>query len=108
MVDHIRSKLTKEFGAAGIEKLREMFAKKDPETNRTYWEGVKHAAEERRTRGTGELSTIIQDEFELLGVEHFYNVFDAQFDFLCPSHAGKTKRDKAQAKGSVACLGQAH
>ncbi len=101
MVDHVRSQLTKEFGAVAIEKLREMFAKKDPEINRTYWDGIKHAAEERRSGGTGELSTIIQDEFELLGVEHLYNVFDAQFDVLCPAHAGKTKRDKAQAKAAL-------
>jgi hypothetical protein len=98
IVQHVRNRLSDEFGLEGIEKVVTLFGKRDPETGTSYWDGIKEAARERRSGGTGELSTPIQDDFELLGVEHFFNVFEAHFDVLCPTHALKPKKERNQAK----------
>jgi hypothetical protein len=95
MVDLIRSTLEAP-RSGGIEAVRKLFAKKNQESGRTQWEEIKSAAEQRRSGGTGELSTPIRDEYELIGVEHFYNIFQAHFDLLCPVHAKKSKGEKNQ------------
>ena len=96
MVDLIRSTLEAP-KSGGIEAVKKLFAKKNQESGRTQWEEIKSAAEQRRSGGTGELSTSIRDEYELIGVEHFYNIFQAHFDLLCPVHAKKPKGEKNQA-----------
>ena len=96
MVGLIRSTLEAP-KAGGIETIQKLFAKKNQESGRTQWEEIKSAAEQRRSGGTGELSTFIRDEYELIGVEHFYNIFQTQFDLLCPVHAKKPKGEKNQA-----------
>jgi len=93
IVTLIREQLTAQYAEAALTEVQRLFGKKDPETGNTYWEGIRAAANERRSGGTGELSTPIKDEFELLGVEHFYNVFETHFDTLCPSHGGKPKKE---------------
>ena len=98
VVGLIREKLTGRFGAGAIDQIKDQFTKKNPETGKTYWETIKEAALERRSGGTGELATGIRDEFELLGVEHFFNVFEQHFDDLCPRHAEKSKKEKNQAR----------
>ena len=100
MVDHIR----RTFEAAdlgGIEEVRRLFAKKDQASGNTQWEEIRSAAEERRPGGTGELSTPIRDEYELIGVEHLYNIFEAHFNLLCPTHAKKPKKERNQACQSL-------
>jgi len=101
IVTLIREQLTAQYAEAALTEVQRLFGKKDPETGNTYWEGIRAAANERRSGGTGELSTPIKDEFELLGVEHFYNVFETHFDTLCPSHGGKPKKEKNQAKQTL-------
>ena len=95
MVDLIRSTLEAP-KSGGIEAVQKLFAKKQ-ESGRTQWEEIRSAAEQRRSGGTGELSTPVRDEYELIGVEHFYNIFQAHFDLLCPVHAKKPKGEKKQA-----------
>jgi len=84
----------------GIKKIQELFGKKDF-SGKTYWETIKSAAEERRSGGTGELSTPIKDEYEIIGVEHFSNIFEKYFDLLCPIHASKPKKEKSQARETL-------
>lgn len=67
--------------AKGIEDIRRLFAKKQL-SGKTQWEEMKSTAEERRCGGTGEISTPVRDEYELIGVEHFYNIFEAHFELL--------------------------
>src|SRR5260370_4194248 len=99
IVGLIREKLTQVHGTAGINQVRRLFAKKNPETKKTQWETIRDAANERRSAGTGELSTTIRDEFELIGVERFSYIFENEtlFDVLCPSHANKPKKERSQA-----------
>jgi tetratricopeptide (TPR) repeat protein len=101
VVELIRTRFTSCFGNDGIREVRSLFAQKDPETKQTYWEKIKQAAQERRSGGTEELSTPIRDEYELLGVEHFFTVFEKHFPILCPDHAGKPKKEMSQARQSL-------
>ncbi|MEW4564381.1 tetratricopeptide repeat protein [Bremerella sp. JC770] len=101
IVGLIRERLEESFGESGIEEVKRLFAKRNAETGETQWEGVRKAAQERRSGGTGELSTTIRDEYELLGVEYFFNVFEVHFDVLCPNHAEKPKKERNQARQTL-------
>ena len=46
------------------------------------WEPLEEAA--GRGRKTGEITTQLQDDFDLLSVNHFYNLFEAYYDILFP------------------------
>ena len=48
----------------------------------------------------GELDSQLVDEFDLLGVNHFYNLFDVFFDDLFPDEENKVVR-MSWAAGSV-------
>lgn len=87
--------------SGGIELVRGIYAKTNPNSDRTYWEDIKAAAQERRSGGTGELSTAIRDEYELIGVEHFYGIFEKHFDILCKIHAAKPKNEKTQSRQTL-------
>lgn len=97
IVDHIREAFDAP-GLGGIELVRGIYAKVNTGSGRTYWEDIKAAAEERRSGGTGELSTAIRDEYDLIGVEHLYGIFDKYFDILCRAHASKPKSEKTQSR----------
>jgi hypothetical protein len=75
LVTYIRDRFRSSFGADAEERLRKPFLKE--------WEGIKEAALERRR--TGELASAIVDDFDYLGVNHFYNLFDAYADVLVPT-----------------------
>jgi tetratricopeptide (TPR) repeat protein len=96
MVSLIRGTLENS-NLGGIEEIQRLFAKKDEASGQTQWQRIRSAAEERRSGGTGEISTPIRDEYELIGVEHLYNIFQVHFDLLCPAHAQKPKKEKNQA-----------
>ncbi len=100
IVELIRVTFSLQFGDRAIEEVKTPFGSKD-ENGRTQWENIKSAAHERRSGGTGELSTPIRDEFELLGVERFFNVFEKYFEHLCPTHSQKPPKEKAQAKQTL-------
>jgi hypothetical protein len=81
IVRHIRAALTQEFPDTCLEKLRKPFKGEE-------WEKIKANAEERRR--TGEISSAIKDEFDLLSVNHFLNVFESYYEVLCPTKGDKT------------------
>lgn len=101
LVNLVRERFSDKYGTKSIQQIEVLFAKKDPKTGKTYWDTIKNAAHERRSGGTGELSTPIRDDFEVLGVEHFFNVFEIHFDILCANHAHKPKKEKNQAKQTL-------
>lgn len=82
----------------GVAAIKTLFSKRSGDSGETQWDLVKSAAEERRSGGTGELSTPIKDEYEIIGVEHFYNIFEKYFDSLCPVQAARSKKEKSQAR----------
>jgi tetratricopeptide (TPR) repeat protein len=83
IVRHVRRQLTAKYPTDFNEKLRKPFDKE--------WEKMKASAAERRQ--SGELGADIIDDFDLLGVNHFFNLFDAHIDVLCPAPP-----DEQQAK----------
>ncbi|WP_147442050.1 ATP-binding protein [Corallococcus exercitus] len=86
IVRHIRSKFTNNFPTNYLEKLRHPFQKE--------WAGIKAAAEESRI--TGELNSPLVDEFDLLGVNHFFNIFDSHFELLTPATSTQPADPKAK------------
>ena len=100
MVDLIRQNLIQEYGPSAVSELKQLFSKKDVQTGMTLWDKVKRAATERRSDGTEEVDVPIQDDFDLLGVEYFYNIFEKFFDILCPKHTAPPK-EKNQAKTTL-------
>lgn len=86
VVRHIRTTLRREFPNDYLERLRKPFKKEE-------WDLIaKNAA---AARITGEVSADIKDDFDLLSVSHFFNIFEAYFDNLVPldgaKAAGKSK-----------------
>ena len=78
VVRHVRSIFVATYPDDHLERLKKPFQKE--------WAEIKVSAEERRK--TGELAAQIIDEYDLLGVNHFFNLFDAHHDIICPAESG--------------------
>lgn len=74
VVDHVRTRMRSAFGANAEAQLATLYGKKEPGGDVTQWARMKINAE--RARATPEVSTVVTDDFELLGVSDFFNVFD--------------------------------
>jgi len=72
VINHIREKLKEVFPQDFEEKIRATFKKE--------WEQISSSATERRT--TGEISNQLVDDCDILGVNHFYNLFDAYYPYF--------------------------
>lgn len=79
VVDHIRSSFHEAFGASSTERLQKIFGK--------TWDEMQSDA--LQARETHEIESVIADDFDLLGVNHFHNVLAAQFVVLAPALRGK-------------------
>jgi len=78
VVRRIRLVLVANYPDDHLERLTRPFQKE--------WTEIKASAEERRK--TGELTAQIVDEFDLLGVNHFFNLFDVHHEVICPADSG--------------------
>jgi hypothetical protein len=74
VVDLIRSHMTDAFGPQAVEKLKAPFQKE--------WARIAHDAQ--ASRASGDLGASIIDDFDFLGVNHFYNLFEAYYKILLP------------------------
>lgn len=72
--------MTLSFGEQALDKLRKPFAKE--------WDDVRLNAQQ--SRASGQLSAAIRDEFDLLGVNHFHNLFDSYHSVLLPPRSPDT------------------
>lgn len=90
IVEHARACLRRAFPVDYVEKAKRPFAKE--------WESIKAAADERRL--TGELQAPLTDDIDVLGVNHFFNLFDAYAEHLLPATAG-TEDDRKKAKKAI-------
>ena len=91
MVQHIRSSLMQSYPTDWQSKLRSPFAKE--------WDSIKSNAE--LTRKSGEVLTPLADEFDLLSVNHFYNLIELYFDDLFPSSLKDTDRERRQTRQAL-------
>ena len=74
VVRFLRSTLITAFPTDYVNKLRAPFQKE--------WDQIKDNA--AAARQSGELDTPVNDDFDLLSVNHFFNLFDVHYDLLCP------------------------
>lgn len=74
IVGCIRSVFIETFPNDYLEKLRKPFKNEE-------WERIRENAAQSRT--SGELTAPVLDDFDLLSVSHFFNLFDVYYDVLC-------------------------
>ena len=91
IVRYVRTKMMDVYHSDANARLRKPFEKE--------WEKIKASAQERRK--TGELSSDIVDDFDLLGVNHFFNLFDAYHEVLCPYSDGSDKDQHAKERTAL-------
>jgi len=91
VVEHIRSRMMTVFPADYIVKVQAPFSKE--------WGKISASAAERRQ--TGELAAEVKDDFDLLGVNHFFNLFEAYFDDLCPAITALTPEQRKLEKQAL-------
>jgi len=91
IVRFIRSKLSKAFPDTYLEKVRAPFQKE--------WKTIKQNA--LAARDSGELDSALVDEIDLLGVNHFFNLFDAYFEILCSDKISAGKNEVKKQKITV-------
>ena len=66
---------------------------------RKEWEEIRRSAETRRI--TGELDGGLTDDADLLGVNHFYNLFELYFDDLFPETRRVSESERRQKKQAL-------
>ncbi len=89
VVRHLREEMTLAFGHEAVDKVRGTFSTKE-------WERIRSDAQS--SRATGQLEAPIRDDFDLLGVNHFFNTFDKYWSELSealPDDATERKRKQA-------------
>lgn len=94
VVKHVRLRLVETHPEDHVDVLKVTFSKE--------WEKMAESAQERR--GTGEISSDIVDVFDLLGVNHFFNIFDQRYDELCPASASTGAKDEQRKKEKQALV----
>ena len=73
VVRYLRTKMTAAFGQEALAKLREPFKREE-------WEAIEAAA--TSPRASGHLDAPVGDAFDLLSVNHFFNIFDKYWSTL--------------------------
>jgi hypothetical protein len=91
IVRYVRTKMVSVYHGESGAKLRKPFEKE--------WDKIKSSAAERRK--TGELATDVADDFDLLGVNHFFNLFDAYSDVLCAYSDGSDKDQRSKERNAL-------
>lgn len=92
IVRHLRSSLQQSFPTDYLEQLRSPFTADE-------WSKIKQNA--YASRNTGELSNQVIDEFDLLSVNHFFNLFDKYYDVLLTSNSSDEPREKKRQKDKL-------
>ena len=90
VVQHIRTALVNKYPDDWQDRLERLFKKE--------WSPLRKNAE--GLRKSGELETPLTDDFDLLSVNHFYNLFDTYYDDLFPEtekHSRNNTKDRRQA-----------
>jgi tetratricopeptide (TPR) repeat protein len=91
VVGYIRHEFTTAFSSKAEEELRKPFKKE--------WDEIHAAAFERRD--TGEVAAPLKDAFDIIGVNHFYSLFEAFFHTLCPGKAATGEKERKSAKQAL-------
>lgn len=93
VVRFLRSSFTASFGNEAIDKVRTPFPAEE-------WTTIQRHASASRI--SGQLDAKLVDDFDLLGVNHFFNVFDKYFDLLLPTASnGLDNKEKGRQKSKL-------
>jgi hypothetical protein len=84
IVQLLRTSLTHAFPQDFLQKLRSPFPSQE-------WETIKRNAS--ASRNSGDLESKIIDDFDLLGVSHFFNLFDKYYEILVSAEEDNTESD---------------
>ena len=84
VVSFLRTRFEEAFSGEAEEKLKRPFAKE--------WANIEQNAS--APRKSGELLCSIRDSFDLLGINHFYNLFECYYDDLFPEGKGDDEHRK--------------
>lgn len=95
IVRYVRDKLRGHFGETAEAELRKPFKPEE-------WEKVRSGAAEPRALGT--VSTEVVDEFDLMSVNHFYNVFEKHWVVLRPVKTPAGVHEDVVKKGLLGFL----
>jgi tetratricopeptide (TPR) repeat protein len=91
IVKTIRQRLTQRYGADALTRLKRPFARE--------WDEIHASAKERRL--SGQLTAELADEFDLLGVNHFFNLLDAEYGALLPEDGLLDEQQRQQNKQAL-------
>ena len=83
IVYHIREKMKAEFGGGATDKVREPFKGDE-------WAGIVRDAQ--APRQAGQLDGGIRDDFDLLSVNHFFNIFEKYWAVLAPESTDRVSK----------------
>jgi hypothetical protein len=95
IVRYVRDKLRGHFGETAEAELRKPFKPEE-------WEKVRSGAAEPRALGT--VSTEVVDDFDLMSVNHFYNVFEKHWTALRPVKTPAGVHEDVVKKGLLGFL----
>src|SRR4051812_44594388 len=87
IVRYVRERLQQAFPTDYLEKLKKPFTSEE-------WNGIQLAS--LSSREIGALDVTLVDEFDLLGVNHFFNIFDAHWAILVSHSSGQPKPNPKQ------------
>lgn len=106
IVERTRERMRATFGATAEAEVAVLFGKKEPGSDVTQWQRMKINAD--RARASPEVSTVVTDDFELLGIADLYNLFEKFFTVL--GRPGPAHEEAAvfadRKKGLLRCLQQ--
>jgi hypothetical protein len=88
VVRHLRARLKEEFRDDWLGRLKAPFSRE--------WATID--ANARLTRDTGQLAAPLVDEFDILSVNHFYNLFDSYWAILGGRHGESEETAKSRKK----------
>lgn len=91
VVDHICVTLSAKYPDEWPEKVRQPFIKE--------WETIRKNAESARNKGL--VSEPLKDPEDLLGVNHFYNLFNDHFDDLFPNLGDMPENDRKGLRKNI-------
>ncbi|MYC33778.1 MAG: hypothetical protein F4X64_11460 [Chloroflexi bacterium] len=91
VVNHVRASLEKAYPDDWEEQMTAPFRKE--------WEVIR--ANAQVSRSSGEHEAQLRDEADLLGVNHFYNLFELHFDVLFPAPESVSEADRKALKQAV-------
>ena len=92
VVRRLRARMKEEFPADYSERLRKPFQQRE-------WKQIEENA--FRPRVSGQVATPIADEFDLLSVNHFFNLFELYYDVLFDPPPNADKVEKRSDKKRV-------